>query len=169
MTLVTAADREIVMAERGRTWKVETLGASISSAADYKVGFVTGDQEILVLTRDYSSTVAAIFASLHAVGFTGGTDARQLCLRLRHSGTPIMAIKEGVTATLGTIITSASIRASSSTGNANASLPGDLKPLILEANTSYVVSLRNDGGQTGDISLAFYFRTAERLYTFNEG
>lgn len=163
-----ATDREVVFAERGHTWKVETEGRSITGAASYKLGFVTPNFEIIVLSRDYSSTVASMLASLHENSFSGGTSARQHCLRLSHSGPQLMDILEGVTASIGPIITSARIRAAVSTGNANATLPGDLKPIILKPSTSYVVNMLNDTAVMGDMALAFFFRPAIKLATFDE-
>ena len=166
---IAVADREAIFAERGFTWKVESFGANIASGGSYRLGFRTPSYEVVVLTRDYSSTVAAIFASLSEATHTGGTPARQLCLRLSKSGTPLFTINEGVTATPGATITSASIRAASGTGNANASLPGDLKPVIFKPDTDYVIDLKNDGANTGDIGLAFYFRPCNIILpTYNE-
>lgn len=162
-------DREVLFAERGYTWKVET-GLSVSAAFQFRVGFTTPAQEITVLTRDYSSTVPEIQAALYAAPFTGGALARNLNLRLAYTGPVLMPIYEGVTASLTgvAVVTSASIRAGVSTGNANASLPGDLKPIILAPSTNYVVDLANPGAATGIIQLAFYYRPSIKLKTFDE-
>lgn len=167
---LTVSDREAIFAERGFTWKVETGGINILALASFKIGFTTPNKEIVVLTRDYSTTVGGVLASLHANAFVGGTAARTLNLRLAYSGPSLMDIFESVTstATLSPIITSASIRAAVGTGNANASLPGDLKPVILAPLTSYIVNLQNIGANAGDIGLAFYYRERLSLPTFNE-
>lgn len=165
---IAVIDRETLFAERGLTWKTETSG-SVSAAASYRVGFVTPASEIVVLTRDYSSTVPDLLAALYAAPFSGGALARNLNLRLSYSGPKLMDISEGVTASLTgvSIITSAAIRAGAATGNANASLPGDLKPIILAPSTSYVVDLSTTAA-AGTISLAFYYRPRMSLRTFNE-
>ena len=162
------ADREILMIERGRTWKAECASATISGGVDFKLGFVTPNREIVVLSRDYTATVSEVFAALYETTFTGGSVARVLNRRLLYPGPQLMEIREGVTATLGDVVTSATIRAASSAGNANAVLPGDLKALVLKANTSYVVQLLNRSSAIGTIALSFDFRTMEKLTTFDE-
>lgn len=165
------SDREAIFAERGFTWKVETSGLSIAALDSFKIGFVTPpNKEIIVLTRDYATSVGGVLASLHKNLFTGGTLARNLNLRLSYTGPTLMDIYESVTstATLGPIITSARILAATSAGNANVSLPGDLKPVILAEDTSYIVNLQNIGANLGDMGLAFYYRERFTLPTFNE-
>lgn len=167
MALATV-DREALFAERGLVWKTETSG-SVSAAATYKIGFTTPNQEIVVLTRDYASNVPDILAALRAAPFSAGALARNLNLRLSYAGPALMDIYEGVTASLTgvAIITSAQVRAGAATGNANASLPGDLKPIILAPLTSYVVELSSQAAN-GVISLAFYYRPRMTLRTFDE-
>lgn len=166
---IAVVDRETLYAERGLTWKVETF-SSVSAAFNFRLGFTTPDQEIVVLTRDYSSTIPFILAALHEAPYTGGALARNLNLRLNYTGPVLMDIYEGVDASLTgvAVVTSARIRAAVSTGNANASLPGDLKPVILAPLTSYVVDLGNPGLALGELGLAFYYRPRVALRTFNE-
>lgn len=157
------------MIERGRTWKAECgTPTTLTAMTDFKLGFTTPDKEIVILSRDYTATIGEIFAALYEATYTGGTAARVLNRRLGHSGPQLMAVSEGVTASLTSVVTSATIRAGSSGGNANAVLPGDLKALILKPLTSYVVSLLNNTAQAGLIGLSFDFRTMEKLSTFDE-
>lgn len=161
-------DKEFSFIEHGRTWRVEMGGLAIAAGADYKIGLVTPNKQIIVTSRAYGSTGSKLVVSLHAVSFTGGAVARTLNRRLEvTSGNPL-SVMEGVTATLGTVITQATILAGASTGNAQASFVGETTAIILKPSTSYVVSLLNGGSAAADIGFAFDYRTDEFLPTFND-
>lgn len=163
-------DREILFIERGRVWRIELGGAGIAAAADYKLGVVTGSTQLVVTNRSYSATSSKLTVGLYATSFTGGAIPRITNRRLAIpvSAAPAVTVLEGVTATLNTVITQATILAGTSTGNAQAAFFGESTAIILKPNTSYVVSLRNDGASSADIGMAFDMRTDELLTTTNE-
>lgn len=165
---IAVSDREILFIERGRIWRAEGGGTGIVSAADYKIGIVTGDTQIVATNRAYGSTGSKLVVGLYRAAFTGGTPMRLLNRRLSMGVLAPMTPMEGVTASLTSVVTQATILASSSTGNAQASFFGETTAIILEPNTSYVVSLLNGGAQNADVGIAFDFRTDEIMRTHNE-
>jgi hypothetical protein len=167
MALVVV-DSEYAHIERGRVWRTEWGSASITSGADYKLGIITGDRQVVVTSRAYSSTTPKIIAGLYEAEFTGGTPPRLFNRRLGCLYPAPFTAMMGVTASLGAVITQATINAGAATGNAQASFTGDAFAIILEPNTSYVVSLQNGGANTAEIGLAFDSRTDAPLNTYNE-
>ena len=168
---VVSIDREILYIERGRVWKVECGAAGILTAADHKVGIITGAQQVIVTNRVYGATASKLVVGLYEAAFTGGTDPRIINRRLSMpaSGvTAVATVKEGVTATLGTVITQATVLAGASTGNAQAAFFGEGTAVILEPNTSYVVSLLNGSASAADIGMAFDMRADGLMMTINE-
>lgn len=165
---LAVSDREILFIERGRLWRAEGGGASIAAGVDFKVGFVTGATQLVAINRAYGSTGSKLVIGLYETSFTGGTPMRVLNRRLSISGPGPISPMEGVTASLTSVITQATILASASTGNAQASFFGETTALILKPQTSYVVSLLNGSAQLADIGISFDFRTDEPMRTHNE-
>lgn len=167
MPLVTV-DSEIAFIERGRVWRAEAGSASVTASTNFLLGILTGSRQIVVTTRSYVSSSPRLVAGLYEAAFTGGSPARTLNRRLESPDSAPFTVTQGVTASLGAVITQATILAGVSTGNAQASFFGDTFAIILEPNTSYVVALFNGGAQLAEIGMAFDARTDEKLTTHNE-
>lgn len=164
-------DREFLYLQRGRVWKFEISATGVAAAGSHLIGLTTGDQEVVISNRVYGATTSVLVAALYEVSFTGGSDPRYANRRLSTPAAAVVmpaTVKSGVTATLGTIITSATILAPTSTGNASISFVGEGSAFILKASTSYVVALTNGGSGAADIGMAFDVRADEAIRTINE-
>lgn len=164
-------DREFLYIQRGRVWKFEISATGVAAGASHLIGMTTGDRSVVIANRVYGATTSVLVAALYEVSFTGGSDPRYANRRLDMPASAELipvTVKTGVTATPVTIITSATILAPSSTGNASIAFQGEGSAFILKANTSYVVALTNGGSGAADIGMAFDVRANESLRTINE-
>lgn len=133
-------------------------GVLAASGVAY-TGITTGADEIVVLQRAYSSSESKLQVELFETTFTGGGDPRIWNRRLVSTNPVPGIVKQGVTpGVLGAAITGVLLRASTSTGSAALSVPGDDSRIYLEPNTSYVVRYTNLGAAAADIGNSFDFR-----------
>lgn len=149
------------LAASGLIFRAELSYAGIAAAGVAYTGIQTGADEVAILQRAYSSSEAILTVELFEASFTVGSDPRLLNRRLANTATPPATVKQGVTpGSLTTPITGATYRASTGTGQASVSIPGDDSRLYLKANTSYVVRYTNGGTNPATISNGFDYRKA---------
>lgn len=145
----------------GLVGRAELSYAGIAAAGFAYSGITTGPDEVVILQRSYSSSGAILTVDLFEATFTGGTDPRLLNRRLASAPPTSAIVKQGVTpGTLTTPVTGATYRASTGTGQASVSIPGDDSRLYLKANTSYVVRYTNGDTNAATIANSFDFRKA---------
>ena len=133
-------------------------GVSASTGVAY-TGITTGADEIAVLQRAYSSSEAILQVELFEATFTAGAAARVLNRRFASQHAVPATVMQGVTPdALTTVITAGTFRASTGTGQASVSVPGDDSRLYLKPNTSYVVRYTNLGINAATIGNSFDFR-----------
>lgn len=147
------------LAAAGLIFRAEISYAGIAAAGFAYSGITTGPDELVILQRAYSSSEATLTVELFEATFSAGTDPRLLNRRLSSTQAVPATIKQGVTpGTLTTPVTGATYRASTGTGQASVSIPGDDSRIYLKANTSYVVRYTNGGANAATISNGFDFR-----------
>jgi len=145
----------------GLIFRAEMSFAGIAAAGVAYTGIATGADELVILQRGYSSSEAILTVELFEATFTVGTIPRLLNRRLANTATPPATVKQDVTpGALGTAITGNTYRASTGTGQASVSIPGDDSRIYLKANTSYVVRYINGGTNAATISNGFDYRKA---------
>lgn len=143
----------------GLIFKAEIGYSGIAAAGVVYSGITTGPEELVILQRSYSSSEASLQVDLFEASFSGGSDPRVFNRRFIGSQVPPATIKQGVTpGTLGTVLTGATYRASTGTGQASVNVPGEDNRLYLKPATSYVVRYTNTGTNSATISNAFDFR-----------
>lgn len=145
----------------GLIGRAELSYTGIAAAGFAYSGITTGPDEVVILQRSYNSSDAVLTVELFEATFTGGTDPRLLNRRLSLPAPTSAIVKQGVTpGSLNTPITGATYRASTGTGQASVSIPGDDSRLYLKANTNYVVRYTNGGTNTATIANGFDYRKA---------
>lgn len=145
----------------GLVGRAELSYTGIAAAGFAYSGITTGADELVILQRAYSSSEGVLTVELFEATFTAGTDPRLLNRRLGLPVPAVATIKQGVTpGTLTTPVTGNTYRASTGTGQASVSIPGDDNRLFLKANTSYVVRYANGGANAATIANSFDFRKA---------
>ncbi|HKX55580.1 MAG TPA: hypothetical protein VJN01_05745 [Xanthomonadales bacterium] len=165
----TVQDEHEALVLRGRVWRIDVRGSSITAASSYSYGVVTGDKELVIFNRKYSSTTPIMSATLYETSFTGGATPQFANRRLSSTRPQPFTVAEGVVpGVLGSPIFSATIRAGVATGNAQASFSDPLDQVILKTNTSYVVQMVNLGAATADLDTSFDTCTTEPLLTFSD-
>ena len=166
MTLCTV-DRKALLIERGKVFRFGSGSKTLSTAVDMKLGITTGAIEVVTTDRLYSGNTPQMTVALYQVPFTGGSPAGFANRRLGLGGTPPMTMDVGVTATLGVPLLQAVLRAATSSGNSNASFPGEQAAFILDAETDYVLSIRNDAADTRIVEFQMDVHALSALAVFN--
>ena len=155
--LVIKSNEEQRISE-GVVYSAEYRQAGVSAGGQVLVGFITSSRPMIALDRSYGSTESSLTIELYEVAFTGGTNVSMFNRNQVIGGSSSVVFKSGVTATLGTPITSRTFIANSTTGSASVSINNDASTLILKPSTSYVVRLVNNGSATASMGLGVTFR-----------
>lgn len=143
---------------KGEMFSAEYSTTGLASAATYLVGITTGSRQVMILDRSYTSSESSLRVQLYEVTFSGGSDITRFNRNLIVGGTGPLTIKAGVTATLGTPITTATFISTSSANNIQLAIASDAQRFMLKPNTSYVVALTNTGAAAANIGSRFNFR-----------
>jgi hypothetical protein len=144
---------------QGYVFRNEVGFTGLESAGVAYVGVTTGEKDVVVLGRSYSSSESMLTVELFEATYTGGTPARTLNRRLSSTRPAPASFMAGVTpGTLGSVITGVTLRAATSTGSAALSVSGDESKLYLKAGTQYVVRITNGGSNSANIGAAFDVR-----------
>lgn len=149
---------EFVVAQ-GLVFRAELGFTGVAAAGVAYTGITTGAEEIAVLQRAYSSSEPILQVELFEATYSAGGTARILNRRFASQHAVPATVMQGVTPdALTTVITAGTFRASTGTGQASVSVPGDDSRLYLKPNTSYVVRYTNLGPNAATISNSFDFR-----------
>ena len=143
----------------GELWTYSQGTPAVAAAGTAKIGILTGASRVLVLSRFYESTGNALGIKLYKQTFTGGaapTNAYNRNLALAAPAQPA-SVLAGVTFTPNTPLIVAAVNADSSANNAQL-VRGDDDPLLLDANTSYVLELINNDAQTETLTVEINLR-----------
>lgn len=144
------------MLEAGELWVYANSQAAVAGGASVKIGILTGNVPVRVLSRGYESTGEIMTIYLYKVAFTGGSALSQVYNRNRsyQAGAQPVSALAGVTFTPNTPEIAAVVRALTTANNA-VLVRGEEDALELLAGTSYVLELVNSdiGPQTISTSI----------------
>lgn len=142
----------------GFVYSAEYSQAGVAAAGQVLIGFTTSSRPMVALDRGYSSTESSVTVELYEVTFTGGTNVRMYNRNQVIGGASPILFKSGVTATLGTPITSRTFLAGSSTGSASVGISSEASTVILKPLTSYVLRMANNSASAATLSAGFTYR-----------
>lgn len=145
----------------GLVFSSEISVSNIPASGATHIGITTGANELVILSRSYGSTESAMSIELYEADFSVGSPARTFNRRLSSTEPAPAAVLFNVTpGTLGSPITTATLRAPTSGGSAQLQVSGDEKRIYLKAQKNYIVKLTNLGGNSASLSAAFDYRRA---------
>jgi hypothetical protein len=143
----------------GELWTYSQGTPAVAAAGTAKIGILTGAQPVLVLSRLYESTGNALGIKLYKQTFTGGAAPTNAYNRNQAITGPVQpaSVLAGVTFTPNTPVIVAAVNADSAANNARLSR-GDDDPLLLAANTSYVLELTNNDAAAETLTVEINLR-----------
>lgn len=144
---------------QGYVHRYECSFTGVASGASVHIGVLTGSDEVVALGRGYGGSSSLIIVELFEAAYSGGSPARHLNRRLSSQRPMPVTVMQGVSVgALGGAITTASIRATTSAGNASINIAANDNMIFLKKNTSYVVRVTHGGSGSADIGAAFDLR-----------
>jgi hypothetical protein len=155
------------MLEAGELWTYSQATPAVAAAGTARIGILTGADKLIILSRSYESTGNALGIKLYKQTFTGGAAPSNAYNRNREfqAAQQPASVLAGVTFTPNTPEIIANVNAITSANNAQLAVD-ETEPLMLLANTSYVLELTNNDAQAETLSAAFTCRrrqSSERL------
>lgn len=143
----------------GELWTYSQATPEVAAAGTLAIGILTGASPVLVLARSYESTGNVVGIKLYKQTFTGGAAPTNAYNRNQAIVGPVQpaSVLSGVTFTPNTPVIVAAVNADSAANNARL-FRGDDDPLLLAANTSYVLEMTNSDAQAETLSLSINLR-----------
>lgn len=150
---------KVDMLVAGELWTFSQGTPAVAAAGTVKIGILTGASPVLVMARDYQSTGNALGIKLYKQTFTGGATPTNGYNRnlLLVAPVPPASVLAGVTFTPNTPLIVAAVSAETSANNAQLTRDDD-DPLLLAANTSYVLELTNSDAQAETLTVEINLR-----------
>ena len=159
--------------ELGIVWGISETQAALAAGASYRFGFITGSESVVVdnilaqTTQSTGSGVVATFTIHENTPFTGGTPMttfrnRNRTQKNRTTHIPILTPTTGVTATpnAANLVAGGQLAASAI---GQYLIDNKTPVLILEPNSSHVVTMTNAGAQTATLFIGMTLRQQQGL------
>ena len=143
----------------GELWTVGHTFAGVASGDTKQFGLRIGNNPVIYQARTYGGTATQIEVKLYKDAWTGGTtvNARNRFLKITLPGPVEYA--HSVTGTPTNFETGLNLY-SMGVGNSPVGNVPEGEWYMLEANTDYLLTLKNTGAAPGDISFRWTYRAA---------